>query len=188
MEDRAFAVKKPDMGWYVLPILFGILGGVAGYLLVQDQSRRFAKNLVLTGIIFTAMWTAIIFSFFAFSAFVAFHSQWSRMNAAWYPANSYNIPTASCNPCFTSGDFNYAGSYYGKLILTTDSRVVRISGVNIGYIDYSSDCWLNMRCAPGSLIVIGGIPPGTQRVIIYYTLPFSDVPQKDTAFIRTCFN
>ncbi|MEM5811476.1 MAG: hypothetical protein QXG91_01910 [Candidatus Aenigmatarchaeota archaeon] len=42
--------KKPSRLYYLLPIIFGLLGGVAGYLLVEDKNKHFGRKLLIVGI------------------------------------------------------------------------------------------------------------------------------------------
>jgi hypothetical protein len=37
--------------WYLIPLFFGTLGGILSYLLVRDNDRKFAKKLLMIGII-----------------------------------------------------------------------------------------------------------------------------------------
>ena len=37
--------------WYLLPIFFSIIGGIIGYLIIQKDDPRKAKNCIYIGII-----------------------------------------------------------------------------------------------------------------------------------------
>ena len=37
--------KKPSKAWYIVPILFGLIGGLVGYLVVKDDDRKMAKRI-----------------------------------------------------------------------------------------------------------------------------------------------
>ena len=47
--------KKSDM-WYILPILFGFLGGLIMYGVLFDESRKKAKKGLLLGFILTILY------------------------------------------------------------------------------------------------------------------------------------
>ena len=53
-------VKRPSRLWYLLPLTLGILGGIAAYLLVQDRDKKFAKKLLIVGIIVTVISISLI--------------------------------------------------------------------------------------------------------------------------------
>jgi H+/Cl- antiporter ClcA len=60
-EEFETSQKKLSKWWYLLPIFFGILGGIAAYLLLQDKDKKFAKRLIIIGIIMTVVWIVIGF-------------------------------------------------------------------------------------------------------------------------------
>jgi hypothetical protein len=72
-EEFGTSQKKPSKWWYLLPIFFGILGGIAAYLLLQDKDKKFGKRLIIIGIIMTVVWIVmgvilpIILSFISYS-------------------------------------------------------------------------------------------------------------------------
>lgn len=43
--------NKPSKAWYLVPLLFGLLGGIVGYLAVKDDDKKMAKSLLIAGII-----------------------------------------------------------------------------------------------------------------------------------------
>lgn len=45
------AEKKTSWIWYLLPILFSILGGIIGYFLLKDKDAKTAKNLIIVGLV-----------------------------------------------------------------------------------------------------------------------------------------
>jgi len=55
--------KKPSRLWYLVPILFGIIGGLIGYVVVKDEDRNMAKKLLIVGLIMTFLFVAIPFIF-----------------------------------------------------------------------------------------------------------------------------
>jgi hypothetical protein len=48
---------------YFLPIFFGIIGGIIGYMLIVDKDRKTANNLIIEGLITTVLYW-IIFGLF----------------------------------------------------------------------------------------------------------------------------
>ncbi len=44
---------KPSWIWYLLAVIFGILGGMIGYFAVKNEDRKMANKLLLTGFITT---------------------------------------------------------------------------------------------------------------------------------------
>ena len=44
---------KPTRAWYLVPLLFGILGGIIGYFAVKNEDQRLANNLLIVGIVVT---------------------------------------------------------------------------------------------------------------------------------------
>ncbi|HJJ21460.1 MAG: hypothetical protein O2834_01680 [Crenarchaeota archaeon] len=43
--------KTRSSYWYLLPIFFSIIGGIIGYLIIQKDDPRKAKNCIYIGII-----------------------------------------------------------------------------------------------------------------------------------------
>jgi hypothetical protein len=41
---------RRSKGWYVLPILLGIIGGIIGYYSVRNDDAKMAKQLLIVGI------------------------------------------------------------------------------------------------------------------------------------------
>jgi len=58
-EEFGSSQKKPSRLWYLLPIFFGIVGGIAAYLLVQDKDKKFARKLLIVGIVLTVVYIVI---------------------------------------------------------------------------------------------------------------------------------
>ncbi|MEM2924180.1 MAG: B-box zinc finger protein [Methanocellales archaeon] len=52
-------IQKASLWWYFLPILFGIAGGVIGYLFFRKVNPKMAVNLLLAGLISNAIWLSI---------------------------------------------------------------------------------------------------------------------------------
>lgn len=51
--------NKPSGAWYLVPIFFGIIGGIIGYFAIKDKDNGMASNLLITGIVFTIIWWVI---------------------------------------------------------------------------------------------------------------------------------
>jgi len=53
-------VKRKSSWWFLLPILFGVIGGVIAYFVIKDDDFRRAKSCLYLGIILTGIGLAII--------------------------------------------------------------------------------------------------------------------------------
>jgi len=42
--------EKPSRVWYLVPLFFGLLGGLVGYFAVKDGDRDMASNLLVLGV------------------------------------------------------------------------------------------------------------------------------------------
>ena len=63
--------KSPSKAWYLLPIFFGLLGGIVMYFIVREDNKQMAKNglilsviLTVVGIIIVILMNVIMFSTF----------------------------------------------------------------------------------------------------------------------------
>ena len=52
--------NRGSMIWYLLPIFFGFLGGMAMFFVLKDENRQLAKNGVKLGAILTIIPILII--------------------------------------------------------------------------------------------------------------------------------
>ena len=52
-------VKSRSGVWYLLPILFGIIGGVISYFVIKEDDVKKAKNCLYLGVALTAIWIVI---------------------------------------------------------------------------------------------------------------------------------
>lgn len=52
-QDAKFTPRRRSRWWYLLPILFGIIGGVIAYFVLKDDDRKMAKNCLWLSIILT---------------------------------------------------------------------------------------------------------------------------------------
>ncbi len=46
-------VKKHTGAWYLVPLVLGIIGGIIGYIVIKDDDKKMATNLLIIGIIMT---------------------------------------------------------------------------------------------------------------------------------------
>ena len=56
---KSISTKKPSKLWYLLPIFLTWLGGIIGYILVKNRDQKFARRLLIVGLILTAVFIAI---------------------------------------------------------------------------------------------------------------------------------
>ena len=57
-------IKNRSGLWYLLPILFGIIGGVIAWFVIKDNDPKKAKNCIYLGLVLLAI--NIIFGFTLF--------------------------------------------------------------------------------------------------------------------------
>ena len=46
-------IDNPSSAWYLVPFLFGLIGGLIGYVAVKDRDKDMATNLLIFGIIWS---------------------------------------------------------------------------------------------------------------------------------------
>lgn len=54
-------VKRRSAWWFLLPILFNVIGGVIAYFVIKEDDMKRAKDCLLLGIILTAIGLALFF-------------------------------------------------------------------------------------------------------------------------------
>ena len=47
--------SEPSAWWYLVPIFFGIIGGIIGYYAIIGRNKRMAKSLLIVGIASTVI-------------------------------------------------------------------------------------------------------------------------------------
>lgn len=52
-------IKRRSGAWYILPILFGWIGGIIGYFAVRHDDPKLAKGVLILGIVLTVALIAI---------------------------------------------------------------------------------------------------------------------------------
>lgn len=66
-DSHRYARTKPSVAWYIVPLLFGIIGGLLGYIGVKDQDKEMAGNVIVVGIGMTIFY---IIAYFALSSWL----------------------------------------------------------------------------------------------------------------------
>jgi RNA polymerase subunit RPABC4/transcription elongation factor Spt4 len=51
--SRYEAYETPSLAWYLVPLLFGLIGGLIGYVGTKDRDNDMATNLLVFGIIWS---------------------------------------------------------------------------------------------------------------------------------------
>ncbi|HWP78881.1 MAG TPA: hypothetical protein VNL34_04440 [Candidatus Nitrosotenuis sp.] len=54
-------VRRRSAWWFLLPILFNVIGGIIAYFVIREDDPKRAKDCLLLGIILTAIGLAIFF-------------------------------------------------------------------------------------------------------------------------------
>ena len=53
-------VRRKSAWWFLLPILFGVIGGIIAYFVIKDDDQKRAKSCLWLGIILTAIGLALV--------------------------------------------------------------------------------------------------------------------------------
>lgn len=64
-ENYSEPTKRPSKAWYLIPIFFGIIGGLVMFLVLKDENRRMAKKGLILGIIMAVAGIIIYAAVFA---------------------------------------------------------------------------------------------------------------------------
>ena len=54
-------VKRRSSWWFLLPILFNVIGGIIAYFIIKEDDPKKARDCLLLGAILTAIGIAIFF-------------------------------------------------------------------------------------------------------------------------------
>ncbi len=65
-DSTSLYVKSPSKAWYLLPIFFGLIGGLIMFAVLRNEDRGMAKKGLLLGIIVMAI--VFMISFLAVAA------------------------------------------------------------------------------------------------------------------------
>lgn len=53
LKEESIKVSGPSGLWYLIPLFFGILGGIVAYVGVKDDDKDMANNLLIFGLVWT---------------------------------------------------------------------------------------------------------------------------------------
>ncbi len=59
-DDESVLVERPSSAWYLLPFLFGLIGGLIGYVGTKDRDQGLADSLLAFGVFWTIVLIAIV--------------------------------------------------------------------------------------------------------------------------------
>ena len=52
-------IRKRSSWWFLLPIIFGVIGGVIAYFVIKEDDPKRARSCLYLGIILAAIWFAL---------------------------------------------------------------------------------------------------------------------------------
>jgi len=52
-------IRKRSSWWFLLPILFGIIGGIIAYFVIKEDDPKRARSCLYLGIILAAIWISL---------------------------------------------------------------------------------------------------------------------------------
>jgi len=103
-------VKKHTGAWYIVPLLLGIVGGIIGYLIIKDDDKKMATNLLIIGIIMTFVIPIVLGL-----------AVWTWLMAILRGLTPSSLPVNEEAPLFTLTDVNGAnfslGNFKGKVVV-----------------------------------------------------------------------
>ena len=54
-------VVRHTAAWYLIPLVLGIIGGIIGYIVIKDDDKGMANNLLILGIVMTFVIPIVFF-------------------------------------------------------------------------------------------------------------------------------
>jgi len=58
-------IEKVSSAWYLVPLFFGIIGGLIAWFVNKDRDPKKARNFLIFGFVLTAIWVIIGVIFWA---------------------------------------------------------------------------------------------------------------------------
>ena len=52
-------VQPVSGAWYLVPLFFGLIGGIIAWAVTKDRDPRKARNLLIFGVVWTVVWFVI---------------------------------------------------------------------------------------------------------------------------------
>ena len=52
-------IRKRSSWWFLLPIIFGVIGGIIAYFVIKEDDPKRARSCLYLGIILAAIWFAL---------------------------------------------------------------------------------------------------------------------------------
>jgi hypothetical protein len=123
-------INKPSKLWYLLPIIFGIVGGLIGYFLIKDKDRKMAKMLVICAIIILAIHLLLAFSVLVFYGLNA-PSGYEGPQALGF--NDVQVATPLWNIDAVTGDMQISLKNFIKGPITVVSVNGIIDNIKVGW-------------------------------------------------------
>jgi len=102
--------RKHTRAWYVVPLLLGIVGGIIGYIVIKDDDKKMATNLLITGTVM--MFVVPIVGGLIF---------WTWLTTMLRGLTAYTLLVNKKAPLFTLTDINGANcslnEFEGKIVV-----------------------------------------------------------------------
>ncbi len=61
---------KTSGAWWLLPIIFGLMGGLVAWIVVHDKDEGKAKSMLIVGIVMTFVWALVVVAFSLLGYFI----------------------------------------------------------------------------------------------------------------------
>jgi hypothetical protein len=151
---------KPSKWWYLVPIFAGFIGGLIGWLVLKDKDKKFAKRLLIIGIVVTVV-TIILTFILPLLSFLYMSHRFTEDSTSSF--NSFKKAAAECS----NVSINILSLAQGTIVVTNPSQriiyihdVEDIIGGNIQNI--------STKLEPGDTktLSVFGIPSSTGSVIV----------------------